>query len=165
MPFEHVLPREIILHINWLTVGACRETENRYSKYVQNDANTVNTITTPACAHACVYVCLCVCISERWKNFHISRHANVVWCCRTYEFQSRQYRVRKAHSERDNRGLCLCVCVCMNAFFRTSSPHAPHKDHGRIANIIWQTKRPRAMHARYYRRTLWTRKQRQTRTR
>lgn len=34
MPFEHVLPREIILHINWLTVGACRETENRYSKFV-----------------------------------------------------------------------------------------------------------------------------------
>jgi hypothetical protein len=37
VPFEHVLPREIILHINWLTVGACRETGNRYSKYERSE--------------------------------------------------------------------------------------------------------------------------------
>lgn len=66
MPFEHVLLREIILHINWLTVGACRETENRYSKFVPErreyrEYDYGNSL----------------CVSERRKNFHISRHANV----------------------------------------------------------------------------------------
>lgn len=115
MPFEHVLPREIILHINWLTVGACRETENRYSKYVQNDANTVNTIIRGA--GLCVYTCVCVYVSERWKNFHISRHANVVVFVVRTNF-SPDNTVRKAHLERDNRGLCT------NAFFRTRATSA-----------------------------------------
>lgn len=69
MPFEHVLPREIILHINWLTVGACRETENRYSKFVPERREYREYDYSSG---------LCVCVWARWKNFHISRHANVV---------------------------------------------------------------------------------------
>lgn len=107
MPFEHVLPREIILHINWLTVGACRETENRYSKYVQNDANTVNTITT-----ALTCVCVCVCLSGG-KTF-IFPGTRVSPLLSYVQISVLDNIVRKAHFERDNSDLY------MNAFFYMS---------------------------------------------
>jgi len=66
VPFEHVLPREIILHINWLTVGACRETGNRYSKYERSEYREYD-YGIGACVRP-----------SRWENLHISSHADAV---------------------------------------------------------------------------------------
>jgi len=85
MPFEHVLPREIILHINWLTVGACRETENRYSKFVPERREYREYDYGSG-----------LCVSERGgKTFIFPAVVRML-----YEFQTRQYPfVRRTSSE------------------------------------------------------------------
>jgi len=112
MPFEHVLPREIILHINWLTVGACRETENRYSKFVPERREYREYDYGSG-----------LCVSERGGKTFIFPGTRVSLCRCTYVVRISEPTIpfRKAHFERDNRNLCV------NAFLY-KCPHVPHKD-------------------------------------